>query len=90
MKKKNDDIMSRSTHRSDYQVLRKILLESRKSLGLTQDDLAERLNTYRSLISRVEGGERRIDPIELIYYSEALNMKPEELFNELLKRLRKK
>lgn len=41
------------------------LREARKAAGLTQVEAATRLGVPQTFISRVELGERRIDPLEL-------------------------
>jgi transcriptional regulator with XRE-family HTH domain len=41
------------------------LREARKAAGLTQAQVAERLGKQQSYVSKVESGERRIDPVEL-------------------------
>jgi transcriptional regulator with XRE-family HTH domain len=46
-------------------VLRERLREARKAAGMTQEKVAEELGRPQSFVSKVETGERRIDPTEL-------------------------
>lgn len=54
-------------------------MEKRKELGLTQRQLAERLQVVHSLIGKVEKGERRLDFVECIAYCKALDLSPEDM-----------
>jgi len=61
-------------------------VNKRKALGLTQRQLAERLQVVHSLVGKVEQGERRLDFIECITYCKALQLKTEDmsfLINEI-------
>jgi transcriptional regulator with XRE-family HTH domain len=55
------------------------LIEIRKSAGLSQRDLAERLGKPRSFVSKLESRERRLDVVEFLAYSKALGVDPSEL-----------
>jgi transcriptional regulator with XRE-family HTH domain len=43
-----------------------VLVETRKSKGITQQELAGRLDRPQSYIAKVETGERRLDVVEFI------------------------
>jgi transcriptional regulator with XRE-family HTH domain len=62
--------------------LREWLINQRKKAGLTQRQLAERLQVVHSLVGKVEKGERRLDVIEFIMYCEALEVNPCEFMNK--------
>ena len=49
----------------DYQRMLSRLREAREAAKLTQAQVAEMLGKPQSYVSKVESGERRIDPIEL-------------------------
>ena len=53
-----------SPHDRRYQSLLKRLRDARLEAGLSQVDVAKRLGLIQPLISRIETGERKIDPIE--------------------------
>ena len=57
--------MQKSQHTRKYQKLLNALRQARKDAGLTQLEVAEKLDTYASYVSKCESGERRIDVIEL-------------------------
>ena len=52
-------------HPERYRALLERLREARKEAGLSQEAAAAALGVYQKYISKVETGERRIDPIEL-------------------------
>ncbi len=47
-----------------YQAFLKRLREAREDAGVTQERVAEHLDLVQPLVSRIEAGERKIDPIE--------------------------
>jgi transcriptional regulator with XRE-family HTH domain len=55
------------------EVLRVLLIERRKTAGLTQAQLAEKLGTgwHQSTVAAVEAGQRKIDVFEFLNISEA-------------------
>jgi transcriptional regulator with XRE-family HTH domain len=77
-----------SIYEAEHLILREWLVEKRKELGLTQRQLAEKLQVVHSLIGKVEKGERRLDFIECIAYCEALDLSPEEMLI-LIKKINK-
>jgi len=52
-------------HGEEYQDLLKKIKYARKDAQMTQVQVAIALNLTQSFISKLESGERRIDPIEL-------------------------
>ena len=46
------------------------LRQARLDAGLTQAQVAEKLGVRQTLVSKVELGERRIDPVELRWFAE--------------------
>jgi transcriptional regulator with XRE-family HTH domain len=52
-------------HTPEYTRMRERLKEARKAAGMTQEKVAEELGRPQSFVSKVETGERRIDPTEL-------------------------
>jgi transcriptional regulator with XRE-family HTH domain len=52
-------------HPERYRMLLVRLREARKAAGMSQEDVAAALGVPQKYISRVETGERRIDPLEL-------------------------
>lgn len=72
------------TIRSDgQQELCRLLVEVRKSKGMTQGDLALRLGCQQSLIARLESGERRLDVIEFVTVARALATAPGDLLSRI-------
>jgi transcriptional regulator with XRE-family HTH domain len=74
----------RSLHSEDYRKLTAILLNARKRADLTQQQVADRLGRPQSFIAKVEGGERRIDLVELVALSRAIGADPRTLLDSLL------
>ena len=66
-------------HTEDYESLVERLRKAREEAGLTQEEVAEVFGRPQSFLSKVESGERRIDPVELCHFAELYN-KPVEWF----------
>jgi len=54
-----------SIYSSDYREFLKRLKARRLALGKTQVDIAKALGKPQSFVSKIEHGERRLDPLEL-------------------------
>ncbi|MEC4594302.1 helix-turn-helix transcriptional regulator [Nitrospirillum amazonense] len=57
------------------------LIAARKSRKLTQGDVAARMGTDQSQVSKLERGERRVDVIDYVRYCRAVGMAPGELLD---------
>lgn len=62
-----------------YAKLRSVLEEVCQSAGLTQVQLAERLNMEQSNLSKIERGERFVDTLLFIGYCRACGAVPAEV-----------
>lgn len=77
-----------SIYDAQHVYLREWLIDKRKSLSLSQRQLAERLGVIHSLVGKVEKGERRLDLVEFVTYCEAMDVAESELLN-IIKNIRK-
>jgi transcriptional regulator with XRE-family HTH domain len=75
--------MTRSRQSPRYAQLLTLLAEARIDAGLTQQELAARLQRPQSFVSKIESGERRLDVIEFIEVVEALELRPDAVFGRL-------
>ena len=71
--------MRESVHSDDNIELRKFLISKRNKLGLSQRELADKLNIHYSVVGKIETGDKRMDFLELRRYSEALNFSISDL-----------
>lgn len=55
---------------SEYKEVIKKLKAARVAAGLSQEDVAKKMNKSQSFISKVEAGEQRIDVIELKLFTD--------------------
>lgn len=60
-----------------------MLVDARKSAGLKQVDLANRLGRPQSYISKIERGQRGVDVIEFLEIAKAIGFKPASFLREL-------
>lgn len=60
-----------------------LLTQSRVDAGLTQVELALRLQEDQSLVSKVERGVRRLDVVELMLWCQALEIPMTEFVRRL-------
>lgn len=75
--------MTASLHTTRYRFLRDVLTEARKSQGLSQEALAEKLGRLQTFVSKYERGERRLDVVELLDVTEALQLDASKLIRQL-------
>jgi transcriptional regulator with XRE-family HTH domain len=76
---------AKSKFSTSYASLRRLLVTVRKGAGLTQVELAARLGTPQSYVSKVELGERRLDVVEFVDYVTALGGDPVRLLRTVMK-----
>jgi transcriptional regulator with XRE-family HTH domain len=75
--------MKKSVWHKKYKTLSLELLNLRKDAGLTQIQLAEKLDKPQSYISKYESGDRYLDFIEVLAVCEACNADPIQLIQKL-------
>lgn len=75
--------MPRDLRTPRYVRLRELLVEARKSAGLSQTAVAERLGRPQSYVADVERNERRIDVIEFLAMAEAIGCDPIAIIAEV-------
>ena len=62
-----------------YRAVVQVIIDARKSAGLTQRALAVRIGRPYTLIANIERGERRIDVVEFVAVARALGVGELEL-----------
>ena len=75
--------VTKSLHTDAYQTLTELLREARKRAGLTQQEVADRLNTHQSYVAKVEKGERRIDVVEFVQLAKAIGASSPALIKKI-------
>ncbi len=75
--------MTKSVFTERYDHFRHLLIEARKAAGLSQAELAKRLERLQSYVSKYERGERRLDVIEFLEVAEALGIDPTDFLRKL-------
>lgn len=66
--------MQKSLYSKENDLLLQLLVQVRVEAGVTQVELAARLDEVQPWISRVERGVRRLDLVELLLWCEALGI----------------
>lgn len=79
--------MAKSVFTDANSVVVEVLVAARKAAGLRQQDLAELVGKPQSFVSRIEGGQRRVDVLEFYALARAMKAEPAELFSSISKRL---
>ncbi len=79
------EFVKKTLNKKEYKILLQQLYRLRSGTGLRQSDLADKLKTPQSFISKIESGERRIDLIELREICTALDSNLIEFINEFEK-----
>ena len=76
----------KSVHSAEQAAFCGLMIAARKKAGLTQQQLADRLDKPQSFVAKYEGGERRVDVIEFLSISRAIGAKPELILKALIRR----
>lgn len=79
--------MEKSVFTEEYATLLDLLRETRKAAGVTQVELAERVGTTQSFVSKLERGEARVDVIQLRRICSAIGTDLPRFVNDLERRL---
>ena len=65
--------MRNSIYSNEYILFLQLLRDARNRAGLTQEDVARRLGTTQSFVSKCERGERRLDIVDLRAFCQAID-----------------
>ena len=68
--------VSKSVFTDHYAEFLRQIIEARKTVGLTQVQLSKRLMKPQSFVSKYENGERRLDIIEFLQITGAMQIDP--------------
>jgi len=79
--------VARSVHTEAYRTLCNMLVAARHKAGLTQEDLARKLDRPQSFVAKYEQQERRLDVVELVQISKILNTDPGLIVRAVSKRI---
>jgi ribosome-binding protein aMBF1 (putative translation factor) len=85
--RRRSDPMQKSLHSRHYKALLVELRAVRAERGLTQVELAARLDTTQSFVSKCERGERRLDVAELRLWCKALGIRTADFIARYERRL---
>jgi len=66
-----------------YKALVGRLIEARRASGVSQEAFAAKINRHQQFVSRYETGERRLDVVEFVDISRALQCDPVELIERV-------
>ena len=87
----NEKKLKKTINVKEYHKVISLLRECREAKNITQKDLADKIGSDQTFISKIEIGERRLDIIELRILCQALGMTLPEFVEQLeLKILNKK
>lgn len=77
--------MGKHLRTARHKALIAALKTARESAGITQRELARRLDRAHSFVGKIESGERQLNVLEFCEYVEALGADAAALIREVLK-----
>jgi len=77
--------VTKSVHTRNYRLFLELLINARKDAGVTQEQLARRLNRPQSFVSKCENGERRVDVIELLQILQSIGVEPISFIKKIVR-----
>ena len=82
--------VAKSIYSTDQESLLKVMGRIRNDAGLTQQELARKMQLSQSTVSDVLRGQRRLDVIEWISFCKACKVTPQQFLDELAFLLKRK
>jgi transcriptional regulator with XRE-family HTH domain len=79
--------VNKTIYSRQSECVRKTILALRTKAGLTQRQLAAKLQRERSFIARLELGERRLDVVEFFWFCQACEADPVKQAANLMRQL---
>ncbi len=76
--------MQKSIHTRQYRLFLDWLIQARKDAGLTQQQVADKLDRPQSFVAKYEGGERRLDVVEFLEIANLLDADPHNIIDTIL------
>jgi len=76
--------MTESIQSPEYRYVLAKLIEMRKEAGMTQRDLAKKLDRENSFVWRIETGKRRLDVVEFYWVCKALEKNAAVVYRKLI------
>ena len=67
-----------------YEEFLRLIIEARKTVGISQNELSRRLKKPQPFVSKYEHGVRRLDVGEFVQISKALGIDPLHVMKKLL------
>lgn len=77
--------MEKSLRSPQYRLFMRQMVEARKAAGLTQRQLAAKLDCPPSFVAKYELGERRLDIVEFLAVTRAIGADPNAILNAVNK-----
>jgi len=81
--------VTKTIYSEQSRCLQSRIVSLREKAGLTQRELAQKLRRERSLVGRLELGERRLDIVEFYWVCKACDADPEKEARALMRQLKK-
>lgn len=75
--------MPKSINSPRHELVKAALIAQRKASGMSQTKVAEALKRPQSYVAKVEGGERRLDVIELVELADTIGLDLHALVDDL-------
>jgi transcriptional regulator with XRE-family HTH domain len=75
--------MARSVQSDAYRFLTGKLVAARKAAGLSQQQVADKIRRPQSYIAKIENGERRLDVVEFLELTQAMDVDPLEIIRSI-------
>ncbi len=75
--------MVKSVFTDRYANLVRELVAARRSAGMTQTQVADRLRRPQSYIAKIEQGQRRLDVVEFLEIADVLNADPHAIIKRI-------
>ncbi len=71
-------------HTEAYRRFASALTASRQAAGLSQRELASKLNVNHTYVVKYEGGRQRLDVVEFLRVCQAIGCDPKAVINDVL------